>query len=319
MTSHLLCHEAVPNTDEAIAKELYQFKEKGTWVENIAVRRNGNLIVVLYDRPEIFELILHESSTEAKLLWKGKDPAHRTTGITEISEDIFAFVVVTKIKEYSVRKLDPSSELEEKTIELVSKVEGAGQLNGLTTLSPTVCLAADTKLGCIWRLNFSDPKKKHCDKLPGDVTMKGWPLIGAGINGIRYRDGFLYYTNTIKGYLARIPIDPVSAEFIGPAENLVKDHLVGIDDFALGRSEDEFFVALGFPHSRVMRISLGGKQGVVEDVIAGGMDGVEYPTSVQFGRTSGTKNTIYVTTSGNPVSLLGVNWLEGGKVFAIKL
>lgn len=318
MTSPLApCSEAEPKADKGIVKELYHFEEKGTWVENIAVRSSdGNLIVVLYDRPEIWELILHESKPEANLLWKGKDPARRTTGITEITKDIFAFVVVAKNGGYSVWTLEPSSK---KAIEVIKNVEGAGQLNGLTKLSPTVCLAADTKKGCVWRLDLENPDKGQYAKV--DVTMEGWPLTGLGINGVRYRDGFLYYTNTSKGYLARIAIDPISAEFKGSAEILVKDHLslLGIDDFALGRSKDEFFVALGLPHSRIMRITLRGKEKPIEEVIASGTEGIFYPTSVQFGMTDGKKNTIYVTTSGNPLSLVGANWFKGGKVFAIEL
>lgn len=146
--------------------------------------------------------------------------------------------------------------------------------------------------------------------------MEGLPLVGAGINGVRYRAGFLYYTNTSKCYLARIPIDPITARLNGGGEILVKN-LPRIDGFALGRENGEFFVALELPHSKILRIKLGEK----EKVIASTKEGIEFPTSVQFGRTAGKENTIYVTTSGNPlpIILMGVSCLEKGKAFAIDL
>jgi hypothetical protein len=289
----------------APATEVYQF-EKGTWVENIAVRTNGNLVVVLYDRPEVWELNPHTPQAQPKLLWQFKD-ATRTTGITEPIADNFIVIVFMKAGGFTVWNLNLTSPQTNAT-EVIATVPGAGTLNGLTTLSSTVALAADTKKGVVHRFDLA---RGESTIILRDSTMS-LPLVAGGINGVRYQAGFLYYTNSFRGILARIPIDTTSAEATGPAEVLARG-LIGLDDFALSPSGDEFFV-MHWMRSRILKITAGGKK----DVLAAGSEGVAWPTSAQFGRTDRDNGIIYVTASGNPTSLL-LGKFEGGKILAVKV
>jgi hypothetical protein len=285
--------------------QVHQFG-KGTWVENIAVRSNGNLVVVLYDRPEVWELNPLVPDAEPKMLIHFEG-ATRTTGITEPIADNFVVMVAMKAGGFTVWNLDLTS-LQTNATKALNTVPGAGALNGLTTLSSTVVLAADTRKGVVHRFDLA---KGESTIVLRDPTMS-LPLVGGGINGVRYRAGFLYYTSSFRGTLARIPIDATSAEATGPAEVLASG-LIGLDDFALGRSHDEFLV-MDWIRSKILKVTIGGKV----HVVATGADGVAWPTSAQFGRTDADKNTIYVTSSGNPIALV-FGKFEGGKVLAVKM
>lgn len=300
-------------------KELYRFTGKGRWAKNLAVRPNGNLIVVVLDKPEICELDPRVRLFEPVQLWTSQDSTDRATGIAQIgAKDIYIFTVATK-NGVLVHLLKPDDA--EEPFKLISRLEGAGQLNGLAVLSSKVLLAADTKLGCISSIDLDIPAEGEelrvvkATTLLKDSTTQGLPVAGLGINGLRYRDGYLYYTNTSKGLLARVPIDPVTAKCnVDEAKILVQGlDLIGIGDFALRPVENEFFVALGFPRSRVMKIILSEEHEPWKAVFGRGM---HYPTSVQL---SDDEYTIYVTTSGSPMTLGGIDIFEGGKVYAIHL
>lgn len=138
------------------------------------------------------------------------------------------------------------------------------------------------------------------------------PIVDGGINGVRYREGFLYYTNSFRGILARIPVDATTAAATGPAEVLASG-LIGIDDFAKGHSEGKFFV-MDWIRSKILKITTG----VITEVLANSSNGVAWPTSAQLGRTDSDKNTIYVTSSGNPANLI-FGRIEGGKILAVQV
>lgn len=301
---------ATPSTAEvmsnsALVTKVYQFGT-GTWVENIAVRSNGNLVVVLYDRPEVWEVNPVLKNAEPKILIRFED-ATRTTGITQSVADNFIVVVSMQAGDFSVWNLDLTTQLINAT-KVIASVPDAGSLNGLTTLSPTIALAADTGKGVVHRLDLA---RGEATVALRDPTMS-LPLVGGGINGVRYRAGFLYYTNSLRGILARIPIDATSAYATGPAEILASG-LIGIDDFALGDSDGEFFV-MDWIRSRILKVT---SRGTIE-VLATGSDGVAWPTSAQLGTTDADRDMIYVTSSGNPAALV-FGKLEGGKILAIKL
>lgn len=59
----------------------------GTWVENIAVRWNGHLLVTLLNRPEVWEV--EPLSGHSELVYSFPE-ATGTLGIAEIEHDIFA-------------------------------------------------------------------------------------------------------------------------------------------------------------------------------------------------------------------------------------
>ena len=290
---------------------VFQFG-KGTWVENIAIRANGNLVVVIYDRPEVYELNPFNSTSAPKLVYRFEN-ATRVTGIAEPSPDNFIVVVVSK-GGFALWNLDLNS-AQTKATQLIQHVPNAGSLNGLAALSPEVAFASDTMAGVVYRFNL---KTGAADRVLQDPTMNTVPGILGGINGLRRNDKHLYYTNTISGVLARIPIDGTSGSGTGPAE-VISKNLFGADDFAIGGSEDEIFV-MNWLMSKVLKVNSKGSVETVPDT----SKLISWPTSAQFGRAKGDERTLYVTSSGNPLNLVlaagrSGPLFDGGKVCAIKL
>jgi hypothetical protein len=288
---------------------VYQFPS-GTWAENIAVRSNGNLLVVLYSQPEIYEINPFVSPATAHLVARFNNSSG-IQGIAEVAEDSDVFAVMPfKGSEYSVwtvnLKAPSSGEDELGKRQIIERVEGAGALNGLTRLNDGILLASDTMRGNIVRLDIA---ARSASTAIEDETMIGLPFIGAGINGVRVHDSSVWYTNFYRGILCRVPLDPISAAITGPVQIIAKDLKI-LDDLAV--SEDGTAYVMQYLDGSVARVHLNGSS----EVVAIGLD---RPTSAQFGRTAGDKNVLYVSSSGNPLgpTLRGV--FDGGRVYAIDL
>jgi sugar lactone lactonase YvrE len=177
-------------------------------------------------------------------------------------------------------------------------------------VSPQVALASDTQAGAVYRFNLAIGS---AGVVITDSTMTAIPGLAGGINGVRVHGKYLYYTNTVKGLLARIPIDSTSGSGTGAAQ-IISSDLFGADDFAIGGPQDEIFV-MNFLKSQIVKVDLAGTLEAVPD--SAGI--ISWPTSAQFGRTKADERTLYVTSAGNPLSLVVGSVFEGGKVLAIKL
>jgi hypothetical protein len=62
----------------------------GTWVENIAVRSNGKLLVTLLSQPDVYQV--NPSGTESPSLVYSFPGASGALGIAELGTDVFAVV-----------------------------------------------------------------------------------------------------------------------------------------------------------------------------------------------------------------------------------
>ena len=161
---------------------------------------------------------------------------------------------------------------------VIQNIEGAQILNGLASFSPTVVFAADSPAGAIYRINL--------DFGTADMAISG-DGITPGVNGLRYKAPYLYYTNSLDGVFGRIQIDPTSGDLLGAAEVVVRgDILAGADDFALADWTDAAFVA-NFQQNTLVRVDIGNgtAEVVVQDIPA--------PTTAMFG-----SGGLFVGTSG---------------------
>jgi hypothetical protein len=275
---------------QAMPTTVYQFGN-GMWVENIAVRPNGNLVLVLYDRPEVYEL--NPFTKTPKLLHRFPN-ATSMTGCVETNPDTFAVMAKTK-QGFSIWTLGLSSSAP--VIEqVIPNVPDAGALNGLAALSPTILLASDTTKGVIFRLDLA--------KRTSSVAINK-DQIGFGVNGIRVRGNYLYFANSI-GPFSKIPIDATTGAATGAAKVIAKPG-IGMDDFALGRGDEAF--VMNWTGGKVLRIDGAGKVTTVAKT--------SWPTSGQFGRTKADEGTLYVTSSGNPLGSIASSFFAGGSVVSL--
>src|ERR1700722_14136610 len=93
ITIDCLCYAVVlrPLTarDSPIS-HIFEFA-KGTWVENLAVRSNGKVLVTLGTSPELYQIDPFSDPAEATLVYRFPD-AKALGGIAEVEHDVFAVI-----------------------------------------------------------------------------------------------------------------------------------------------------------------------------------------------------------------------------------
>ncbi|KAH8743169.1 hypothetical protein F5883DRAFT_512601 [Diaporthe sp. PMI_573] len=298
-------------------RTVFQFAN-GTWVENIAVRRNGDLLVTLIDRPELY--LINPQHGGATRIGDFEDAkALSLMGISEMAPDVFAVIAgnysissgMSTPKSYSVWQVDFNRG---GRCDKISEIEGipeASFLNGMTTLEQRKdsVLISDSTQGVVWRV---DAQTGDYEIVLEDETMKPIPGVPSslGINGIRILGDYVYYVNAFRGLFCRVKIDLSTGAALGPFEVLATN--VTGDDLTFSK-EGIAYVAENTKNSLV-RIGSGGETSLV----AGGLNStlIPGPTSAAFGRRKSDQNTIYVTTSGGQIAPVNGTYTEGGKVMA---
>ncbi|CAN9118779.1 unnamed protein product [Alternaria alternata] len=318
----LVAAAALPASSQASVRPVYQF-DNGTWLENIAVRSNGNLLVTLIDRPSLYEINPFRNNTPT-LITNLEDETNTTSllGITEMSPDVFVFIAGnfsvaragSDAASYSVWQID-FNRGDLAKCEKVSEIEAlpeASFLNGMTTLDREqgTVLISDSVLGLVWRLNVWTGKY---DVVLEDETMKPAEdtLLVLGINGIKIFNGYLYYINALKGFFCRVEINTSTGEAVGPYETLQTD-LPG-DDFVMSADGVAFIAENG--GNSLERVDVDGTR----SLIAGGLNTtvVAGATAAAFGRTWKDQGVVYVVTSGGQAAPVNGTYTEGGKVVAV--
>ena len=308
-------------TTMASARVIYQFP-KGAWLENIAIRANGRILVVRYDVPEVWEIDPSATPAAGRLVHRFPDSS-ACSGLAETAPDRFVVLVgsakktLTMPKTWGVHEVDvAATPAAVRTV--TPEVPKAGMLNGVTLLNPDAVLISDTGKGVVWRVDL----RTGASEAVLGATWKDKrhdPVLGIGINGVRYQGGFAWASNTIKGGLARIPVDAQTGRENGPAVTFAP-RLLLTDDFAVARDGDGVFACNHWKNALV-KVTLAGE----EAVVAGGNgSGVMLgPTSAAWGRAPGGERTLYVSTMGK--SLLPMlrtppdGKPEGGRVVAVTL
>ncbi|KAL6899911.1 hypothetical protein GGI43DRAFT_384086 [Trichoderma evansii] len=299
-----------------------------TWIENIAVRSNGNLLVTLMSLPEVWEV--EPISGSAELVYSFPN-ATVSLGIAEVGHDIFAVNVGNlstpttglpgswSVWTLDYNKANPSSN--KPTGKKITAIPPAVFLNGLATLPtmPGVILTGDSFLGQIFAVDTFNSRYNVAIDVPEFKPNKSTALQ-FGVNGIKMHDGNLYFTNSLKSpLLASIPLS-INGSAAGPVKTIAKsaqypvDQGFQADDFALDAKAEHAWVATN-PSNLVVRINTAtGRQ----QVVAGGKSEqtVAGATSAAFGRNWHDKDILYIVTDGGLAdpSSAGV---AGGKIVAL--
>jgi hypothetical protein len=301
---------------------IYEFPNE-TWVENIAVRSSGQLLVTIITTPDLYQVDPFSSSPAT--LVHSFPHATSTLGIAEIQPDVFAVVVgnwstttfSTTNGSYSVWEVDLRPfELGENgittkaAVSKIADIPEASFLNGLTLLAPLspYLLIADSGLGVVWRVNYLTGEYKIVldnalfKPVPGQVVL--------GINGIHTRDSSLYFTNSFQKLFGRVPISSVGTA-TGPYAVIAYNGLG--DDFAFDIEGNAYITQ--DPSDSLEQVTPEGKV----TVLAGNVNEtvMEGDTAAAFGRTWGDFKTLYVTTNGGIAGAVAGTSIVGGKVLAV--
>ncbi|KAE8316135.1 hypothetical protein BDV41DRAFT_562402 [Aspergillus transmontanensis] len=206
-------------------RDVYQFPN-GTWLENIAVRSNGNVLVTAYNLAQVWEINPFNGTNfhHACLIHQFQNPG-TITGITEIDQDIFVTIASNSLWKLDLSRPEP-------VVNPLNITIPAGTLNGMATLNDSSLAISDSSLGLIWRV---DIEWETYDIMIRDNTTATSTALGPklGVNGIRVFDGYLYYVNSPQRSLYRVRLDE-SGNTVGQPETIVQGVLA--DDFAVTSS-----------------------------------------------------------------------------------
>jgi hypothetical protein len=301
---------------------IYEFPNE-TWVENIAARASGELLVTTITTPTIYQVDPFVPG-RVNLVHTFPD-ALGTLGIAEIQPDVFAVIsgnwstetFATTNGSYSLWKVDlndfKGDEFGLPNVTKIADIPEASFLNGLTVLedcSPYL-LAADSVLGVVWRINHLTGEYKI---VLDNALMK--PATGQlavlGINGVHTRDGYLYFTNSFQFVFVRVQISSEGTA-TGPYE-IVAENGLG-DDFAFDGAGNAYITQ--DPVGALEQVTPAGKVTVLagntnSTILAG-------DTAGAFGRTQLDNKILYVVTNGGIAGHPAGTSIVGGKVLAVDI
>lgn len=173
------------------------------------------------------------------------------------------------------------------TFERVPGTAGIGFPNGLAFDDRGDLFVTDSINGSIWRI------PKHGDAelwlasplLAGDGSA---PLpFPVGANGIAYRHGVLYVTNTEMASIVALPVLPDGSA--GTPELLVQSAALGGADGIAIDVHGDLFVAV-IAQSTVVRVA---GDGSTLTTLADAADGLDYASSIAFGSGRGERSTLF--------------------------
>lgn len=309
---------------------VYEYPQNHTWFENLAVRRDGSILITPEAHPahQILSINPFDNSSATVIATL---PGNASLGITEGAPDVF-YVINTN------QNLDPATTAAGPAhlykldftcnntrglpgVSELAAFEDNPSLNGLTTFNETTLLAADSANGTVIAIDTVTGKYRT---LVQDPLMAPRPegALAEGINGVRFLNGTLYFLNSQQHLYASIDLDE-SAVAIGNATFIAHAAIEkGVnpnwDDFAL--SNDGVAYAATEQGNSIQRIM---RKGTVE-VIAGGLNSTDViePASAQFGRTEKDQNTLYVASTGGyifPVQTANGSVSTPARIVAIDL
>lgn len=296
---------------------VYEFP-LGTWVENLAVRSYGPILVTSVTAPTLYQIDPSAPNPQATLVHNFTS-ALWTAGITETTPDTFYVAAAngsTTIlpptpgsnRLFRVKFSGPNAAPE---VDLTATVKDASFLNGLTTLNTKTVLAADSAKGAVWAVDVLNGTSKIVIQDPLMAPSAASPI---GINGINVQGNQLYFTNSAQNVFAKIAIMPDGSP-VGPPATVIASAAAGtgFDDFALDWRGNAFLVTAG--GNTVVEVKKKGKQVVV----AGNLDSTDIaePTGAKFGRTWKDIGTLYVTTAGGLRIPVSGDQVVGGQLVAV--
>jgi streptogramin lyase len=238
-------------------------------VENVATRSNGIILATNMNSPNLYSVDPAAKTSSTAVTVTG---ANGLSGIGEVTPDVFAVIGGKGIYKIDFTGTYPKASL-------VKQIQEATNLNGLAVLNNNTVLVADAGKGNVYR--FSMSTGDYSVALT-DSTMAPAGGIPFGIDGIKYKDGIVWYTNIFKNSFHKVPVDE-TGKATGAVTTLWTN-LMG-DDLCLGPNS-KVYVTTNSRNSVVEVDTSSGKPTTVATVTGS--------TSCTFGRTSKDSDVIYV-------------------------
>ncbi|KAM0234751.1 hypothetical protein ACHAPO_006115 [Fusarium lateritium] len=307
----------------------------GTWLENIAVRSNGDLLATeLWPTASIHTVIDPSSCREGLEELVTIPSIQGILGITELTStpgkpETFVFVgsnatglsqlIPGTFKAFALEFHHKKNKAKVKVKKISDMTETSTFLNGVEAIpgAPHAVLVSDSVKGFVGRLDISTGV--FDDTAFAFNEMAPIAANAFGINGIKIHHNYLYFSNSNAVKIYRTAITKAGYPVKGSKPQLVADlsKLVGfLDDFAFD-SQGNIYATSNSDNSVIFVDAKSGKSRIVvgsvnEMTVAGS-------TAVAFGRTKKDRDTFYVSTGGGLFKPVGGTKTEGAKVVAAKV
>lgn len=331
-----ICSPAPPEQGAAKlplpAHTVAQASAVGIWLENIAIRKSGDLLISQL-RPAILHTVKAPTSKSPSLTpiytWNAPNVTD-LLGITETFPDTFNVIAgnatadaqgyLGTFSSWEVKF--PSSASSQPSVRKITNIPEAKLLNGNVALpsNPGIVLIAESQIGLLFRLDTLTGKYEIIARGP---ELQPHPeihndAVGFGINGLKIRGEYVYFSSSNLVSIFRIKITRdgyVAQHGKAPIERYadLNDLVNFIDDFTFG-DDGTVWVVSNFENSLVA-IAPDGKKTVA--VGSKGSMTVAGDTAVAFGRTERDKDVLYVVTSGALGAPVNGTITEPGKVVAV--
>lgn len=298
---------------------IYEFS-KNYFLENIAIRSNGGVLVTVHNRNELVYVDPHypqqPKPASAAVIYKFETGV---SGIVEVEHDQFYVSVgeIGKQGSYGVYRVDMSEFASDNhgnvtsnaDVEKVATVPDALFLNGSALLSREkgIILLADSIVGAVFALNVKSGKVDTWlkDRQLEKVTEN--PMM-PGVNGIKIHNGHLYLSNTdaktflrvellLKSSSSNINITTAKSEDTAAAGKVeIVQRRLNADDFAFDEDGSAYLTTHVYESVVKLDATADGKR----STIAGGLGDIVCAgtTAAAFGRTEHDRTSLYVTTHG---------------------
>lgn len=308
---------------------------KPAWVENIAVRSNGQQLLTRLDTPELYAIDMALPDTRdihLELVYRFPN-ALGLTGIAEIAPDVFAVsagnytlasgpttgswaVWRVDLSDWRISSPKDSLALAASQFTKIVDIPEAAYLKGMTQLSEQYVLLSDIRAGVVYRLDINTGAYTVVieDSLTAAVPQ---PIFGlSGISGLRVHDGHLYFTNTGQNIFAKMPIHadgtPAGTASVIAQTEASTDYF---DGFTFGAHGD-VYIGTGSGNAVVRFSQAGGP--VVR--VAGRLDStvIAQPTNCAFGRGPRDQGILYVVSAGGVAAPVQGRFVTGGKILTVE-
>lgn len=317
-----------------------------TWLENIVVRSNGDLLLTEFAPTANLYLVSNPNTKPNQHPIHTFDSVQGLAGIAEPTEDLFVVVggnitlggngtsnnasgtgspffawTIDFRDNTTFHGITDGQETKHNiNITQIAQLTSALLPNGVASIpgNPDAVLIADSFAGLVWRLDIQTGSHKVAVKVPEMSAPTNSSGGVVGINGIKMHLGYLYWTNsaTVKIYRVKLDRDGFHKGNGTAAVETVADlssQATFLDDFAI--DDDGVIWVVTNSDNTLFAVKEDNKAvlvggGKTELTFAGG-------TAAAFGRDHRSRKTLYVTTCGGLRAPVNGTVTEGGKVVAV--
>jgi sugar lactone lactonase YvrE len=286
------------------------------------MRENGSILTTRLDAPFLLEI--DPSSGQGPYVVHEFKDYLAVGGITETLPNLFTviagnfslFTLTSYPGTYAVFTVDYRPKAISKhgvpKIVKLADVPTAGFLDGATYVpSAEAIFMADAQRGLIFKMDIHTGK--YSVAVNNTLTQKCHPKDLEAVNGLKYHNSTLFWTNSGCGYYAKMALDKKGRP-VGKA-SIVSNPKLSMDDFGIALDGTAWLTASFI--NQIVTISPEGKF----KSVAGNWNSTEVaqPTALIFGTTKKDKEhgTIYVTTAGGIGDPINGTVIVGAQLLAI--